>query len=381
MTNSTSRRQLEAEIRRSEQRFRQLFDNSSDAIMTLEPPSWKFTTANHTTVVMFGVRDVTQFVELGPGELSPERQPDGRASVEKAQEMIETALRVGSHYFEWTHRRISGESFPATVRLSRMETDGQVFLQATVRDITERVRAEEAIRSKSEELERFVYTVSHDLRSPVVTVQTFLGHLEQDILANNAGRMATDFEFMHAAADKMAQLLDELLKLSRLGHQFNPPENVLFQDVVKEVLDLVAGRIAQRGVQVTVTGELITLHGDRARFVGLFQNLVDNACKFMDNQPAPRIEIGVETRGAEMIFYVRDNGGGIDPRHQAKVFGLFEKLNTQIEGTGMGLTLVKRIVELHNGRIWVESAGLGQGTCFYFTLPGAIQQPNKGDKL
>jgi signal transduction histidine kinase len=215
----------------------------------------------------------------------------------------------------------------------------------------------------------------------VVTVQTFLGHLEQDILANNAGRMATDFEFMHAAADKMAQLLDELLKLSRLGHQFNPPENVLFQDVVKEVLDLVAGRIAQRGVQVTVTGELITLHGDRARFVGLFQNLVDNACKFMDNQPAPRIEIGVETRGAEMIFYVRDNGGGIDPRHQAKVFGLFEKLNTQIEGTGMGLTLVKRIVELHNGRIWVESAGLGQGTCFYFTLPGAIQQPNKGDKL
>jgi len=146
-------------------------------------------------------------------------------------------------------------------------------------------------------------------------------------------------------------------------------------------LDLVAGRIAQRGVQVTVTEEPITLHGDRARFVGLFQNLVDNACKFMDNQPAPHIEIGVETHSAETVFFVRDNGSGIDPRHQAKVFGLFEKLDPHIEGIGMGLTLVKRIVELHNGRVWVESAGIGQGTCFYFTLPGAIQQANKGDKL
>jgi len=141
----TSPQQQEAAMLRSEQRYRQLFDDSSDAIMTLEPPSWKFTTANQATVVLFGVRDVAQFVELGPGELSPAQQPDGRASAEKAQEMIETALRDGSHDFEWTHRRISGESFPATVRLSRMETDGQVFLQATVRDISKSKQAEDML--------------------------------------------------------------------------------------------------------------------------------------------------------------------------------------------------------------------------------------------
>jgi signal transduction histidine kinase len=234
-----------------------------------------------------------------------------------------------------------------------------------------RRQAEGAMQATNKELEQFIYAVSHDLRSPVVTIQTFLGHLEQDIPAQNAARVADDLHFLHTAADKMGQLLDELLKLSRLGRQVNPPEAVLLQAVAKDVLALVAGRIAQRGAQVTVAKSPATLYGDRARFVSLFQNLLDNACKFMGDQKEPCIEIGVETREAETVFFVRDNGIGIDPRHQSKAFGLFEKLDPNTEGTGMGLALVKRIVELYGGRIWVESKGTGQGTCFYFTLPGA----------
>jgi signal transduction histidine kinase len=104
----------------------------------------------------------------------------------------------------------------------------------------------------------------------------------------------------------------------------------------------------------------------------IWQNLVENACKFMGNQPQPQVEIGVEQRGSETVFFVRDNGAGIDPRYQEKVFGLFEKLDSKGEGTGMGLALVKRIVELYEGRIWVESPGLGQGANFLFTLPAAV---------
>ena len=129
---------------------------------------------------------------------------------------------------------------------------------------------------------------------------------------------------------------------------------------MKEALDLVAGRIAERGVQVEVTEEPILLCGDRPRLVEVFQNLVDNAVKFMGDQPAPRVEIGVEPDGGETVFFVRDNGIGIDPRHQPKLFGLFEKLDPGSEGTGIGLALVKRIVEVHGGRIWVESEGPGR---------------------
>jgi signal transduction histidine kinase len=125
-------------------------------------------------------------------------------------------------------------------------------------------------------------------------------------------------------------------------------------------------------VEVQVAGAAVVMEGDRPRLVEIWQNLVENACKFMGDQPKPRVEIGIEKRGAETVFFVRDNGAGIEPRYQEKVFSLFEKLNPKIEGTGMGLALVKRVVELYKGRIWVESGGPGQGANFLFTLPAAV---------
>jgi len=114
--------------------------------------------------------------------------------------------------------------------------------------------------------------------------------------------------------------------------------------------------------------EPIGLYGDRPRLVQVFQNLVDNAVQFMGDQPAPRVEIGVEQDRDKIVLFVRDNGIGIDPRHQPKLFGLFEKLDPASEGTGIGLALARRIVEAHGGRIWVESEGLGKGATFRFTL-------------
>jgi signal transduction histidine kinase len=153
----------------------------------------------------------------------------------------------------------------------------------------------------------------------------------------------------------------------------NPPQAVPFEAVVREALELAHGHLEARGVQVAIAPNLPTVQGDRARLVEVVQNLVDNAAKFMGNQPAPCIEIG--QRGAQVdadgkpIFFVRDNGIGIEPQYHDKIFGLFNKLNPQTEGTGVGLALVKRIVEVHGGRIWVESAGLAKGSTFCFTLP------------
>ena len=145
----TSRKLAEEALRDSEVRHRTLFESSSDAVMTLAPPSWKFTSCNPATVKMFNVKHEAEFTSFEPWQLSPEMQPDGRPSAEKAKEMIEVTMREGSHFFEWSHRRLSGENFPATVLLTKMELAGQAVLQATVRDVTVQKRAEE--RSKLDE--------------------------------------------------------------------------------------------------------------------------------------------------------------------------------------------------------------------------------------
>ncbi len=168
----------------------------------------------------------------------------------------------------------------------------------------------------------------------------------------------------------MEHLLSDLLELSRVGRLINAPENIPFEEIVKEALERVRGRIEANHVQVIVRANLPVIHGDKARLIEIIQNLLDNAAKFSNGKPEARIEVG--TTGMDKnhmhTLFVCDNGIGIDPQFHDRIFGLFNKLNPSMEGTGIGLTLVKRILEVHGGRIWVELEP-GKGTTFYFTLP------------
>lgn len=275
-------------------------------------------------------------------------------------------------YVENLQRRADGEErrlawWCRSLRDEAGRVTGQL---SSARDVTDLRRQERELRERNEELARFTYTVSHDLRSPLVTIKTFLGYLPNDMSRQEEGRVEQDLAHMNSAADKMARLLDELLEFSRVGRKQNPPQDVPLRAVVDDALELVAGRIAERGVQVEVATDSVVLHGDRVRLVEMFQNLVDNAVKFMGEQTVPRIEIGVDDRGGELLIFVRDNGIGIDSRHQSRLFGLFEKLDPEIEGSGLGLALVQRIAELHGGRVWIESEGHGRGTTVSLTLEG-----------
>jgi PAS domain S-box-containing protein len=245
-----------------------------------------------------------------------------------------------------------------------------VHFSGTVMDVTERRRREQELQQKTDELIRFNYAVSHDLKSPLVTIRTFLGYLELDMRNQDSERIAKDLGFMRSASEKMSRLIDELLELSRIGRMVNVPVDVSLQELMHEAQTLVAGRLAEGGVTVRVTPVPVVIHGDRQRLVEVFQNLLDNAVKFMGNEAHPAIHVGVEEIGDELVLFVRDNGAGIDPRHQHKLFGLFEKLDPEAEGTGVGLALVKRIIEVHGGRIWAESEGLGEGATFRIILPG-----------
>ena len=248
--------------------------------------------------------------------------------------------------------------------------------RALQQEIDERKRVEreretfvEELEAKNAELERFTYTVSHDLKSPLVTIKGFLGLLEKDALAGDIEHMKRDIEHVNAATETMARLLAELLELSRIGRVMNPPEDVPLNDLAREALALVEGELVARGVEVEIDPALPVVAGDRVRLLEVYQNLIENAVKFMGDQPKPRVELGARIEGTEVVCFIRDNGMGIDPKYHTKVFELFERLDQQIEGTGIGLALVKRIVEMHGGRIWVESEGEGKGSTFYFTLP------------
>ena len=278
----------------------------------------------------------------------------------------------------------TGQHIPYYFVGLRTLLDDKPYLIGFGIDIADRKRAEAErqkliaeLEAKNAELEGFTYSVSHDLKSPLITIRGFLGFLEKDAAAGNAERVKADLARIMEATDKMQRLLDELLELSRIGRTMNPPQAVPFETIAREAVALVQGRLTARGVQVEIAPDLPTVNGDRARLVEVVQNLVDNAAKFMGEQPEPRIEIGL--RGAQVdadgkpILFVRDNGMGIDPKYHDNVFGLFNKLDARTEGTGIGLSLVKRIIEVHGGRIWVESEGNGQGTAFCFTLPTPAQ--------
>ncbi|HWR97225.1 MAG TPA: PAS domain-containing sensor histidine kinase [Candidatus Methanoperedens sp.] len=328
--------------------------------------------------------NLTATTMLGVARNALLRQPFGRFILPEDREIY---LRCHNKLFatgepqgcELRLLRAPASRFWARIEatMTRDAGSGAPLWRAVLIDIGALKRVEEALRDHERELaeknavlERFTTAVSHDLKSPLATISTFLDLLELDIRRHDSKEAEKCLTAIRKALNKMLHLLGELISLLRVGHKTNPVVEAPLQEVVKEALDLVAGSVATRNVEVVVAGEPVVLHGDRPRLVEVFQNLVDNAVKFMGDQKAPRVEIGVEHAGGETVIFVRDNGVGIDPKDQAKIFDLFEKLDPALPGTGLGLALVKRIVEVHGGRIWVESQGAGKGTgaTFRFTL-------------
>ena len=375
----TEQKMVEKTLQESEQRFREILQGVDLAGVILEREG-RVAFVNDFLLKLTGW---TREEALGRNWFDDFLPPEVRENVRAMFHKMTAEKHIPPRFENEIITRAGQRRLVRWSNTMLFDLNGQVIGTASIGDdITERKRAEREredlireLEDKNAELEQFTYTVSHDLKSPLVTIKGFLGLLKEDFVSGDTARFHVDIERIGNATVKMERLLKELLELSRIGRKMNPPQKIRFEELVREAMELVHGQLEEREAAVRIQPNLPAVYGDHQRLVDVLQNLIDNAAKFAGGRAHPQIEIGQRgEEGGKPVFYVRDNGIGISPKHHEQIFGLFNKLDPDAEGTGVGLALVKRIVEVHGGRIWVESEA-GRGAAFYFTLPGVDQLP------
>ena len=365
----TERKEAQDALQQSLDRIEAIYAALDDAIVLVEHSTRQIIECNSATTKMFGYpyEDIlgkdTRFMHVD------------QKHFEKFGREYTAAFADHSYYVtEFEMRRQDGSLFPTENSVRPvLDSKGQIiYAVSVIRDITKRKQAQLALEQKNQELKQFVDGVSHDLKSPLVTVKTFVGMLLQDMQGSDQPQMIKALNYIDKAADKMELLLDALLQYSRIGTVDMDVQTLSASQSIDECLISLAGILQKHQVQISTSELPQQLQGDPLHFGQIWQNLVENAVKYMGDQALPHIEIGVMQQAQDVVFYVRDNGMGIAPEHSERIFNLFSQLNPKNDGSGLGLALVKKIVAIYQGRIWVESAGKGQGSCFMFTLPKAL---------
>ncbi len=260
-------------------------------------------------------------------------------------------------------------------RVYRAADGRPLSMAGTVMDVTdrkqgdlERERLLHDLEGRTAEMESFVYTISHDLKAPLITISGFARLLQTDLARGDAGQATDSLGEILKACGGMQALIEDLLALARTGLIVGEPKEIVLADLFAELRSRCAHHIEQEQASVQLLGDLPRLRVDPVRFGQVLQNLVENALTFHRPGVPPKVELGATRVDGEFRLYVRDNGIGIPAAYQERIFGLFQRLDNRTAGTGVGLAIVRRIVEMHGGRVWVESRP-GAGSTFWIALP------------
>jgi two-component system, LuxR family, sensor kinase FixL len=360
------RRQYEAELEHNalSQRYEYLTRYATDIILLLDP---------ELNIVEANERAISSYLysheELLGLNIRDLRTQESRMSVEETSERLEREKRL---VFETVHRRKDGSMFPVEISAGVMEVDGKKFYHSIIRDITERKAAEKTqVRLIGElanvncELNDFAQIVSHDLKAPLRAIGALARWLADDYADKFDERGREQVNLLINRVKRLDTMIGCILKYSQVGRVNEDKAEVNLNELVTTVIDMLA---PPAHIKVRVNGELPTIVCQKTRIEQVFQNLVGNAIKFMD-KPAGEIRIACSADGECWKFSIADNGPGIEEKYFERIFQIFQTLKARddSENTGIGLALVRRIVEMYGGKVWVESM-VGRGSTFYFTL-------------
>jgi PAS domain S-box-containing protein len=390
-------------------KHRLLFESSRDALMMLAPPSWKFTGANQAALQLFGVSSEEEFITLGPGDVSPERQPDGSLSSEKAQKRIAIAMRDGSHFFEWEHQRLDGQPFSVDVLLTLMEIGTEVFLQATVRDISARKQSEQAMCTSRRELKatyelllqkniqleeseqarsEFLAAMSHELKTPLNSIIGFSELLKEGIAGPLTDEQRGFTLDIYTAGIKLLGLLSGILEFSRLeaGYARLELKAVAMDVMLAESVMPWRERAMTSGLTFTldIPDALGTLWLDSVKVRQIVVSLLSNAIKFTSNggivtltaRRVAQVSMNVDNLPGPLAEYLEievcDTGIGFTTGLLPKLFEAFHQGDATLarhhQGIGLGLAMVKSLVDLHGGAVRAYNAP-DHGACVTVWLP------------
>jgi PAS domain S-box-containing protein len=396
----------EEALRENEQKFRSLFETADDAILLFSDGRWIDCNAGAARTFGCSREDI---LGAHPSRFSPATQPDGRSSEEEAIRLIGLAYSTGPQRFEWMHCRADGTPFDAEVCLNRLEWGGHPYIQAIVRDISERKRAEEAIRAlnadlerrvaarteqlaiandrlvaenaarkqaeenlraRNEELKSFAYTVSHDLKAPLRGIAGYSAELKRKHSDGLGDRAQFCLGQILVATANLDHLIEDLLHYSRLDAEAPSLGPVDLRALVDGILQDRSLVIAEQHVEVAVDVPVEAVWTWERALVQVLTNLVDNAIKYSRKEQPPRVAVAALALPDGLHLTVADNGIGFDMKYHDRIFGLFNRLvrADEFEGTGAGLAIVKKLVERLGGTLRAESAP-GRGATFFVDLP------------